>query len=103
MSNDKGTKDPDAVAVDLNIDKDRIMGDVAEKVQWTFTKNEGRYKFAVGENNLYATSDGLRVGTETSNNEFDFSTLGRNGKRYFLPQQIHASRTLFTAQCPGQV
>ena len=72
MSNDKGTKDPDAVAVDLNIDKDRITGDVAEKVQWTFTNNGG-YKFAVGENNLYATSDGLRVGTETSNNEFDFS------------------------------
>lgn len=73
MSNDKGTKDPDAVAVDLNIDKDRITGDVAEKLQWTFTNNGGKYKFAVGENNLYATSDGLRVGTETSNNEFDFS------------------------------
>lgn len=73
MSNDKGTKDPDAVAVDLNIDKDRITGDVAEKLQWTFTNNGGKYKFAVGENNIYATSDGLRVGTETSNNEFDFS------------------------------
>ena len=73
MSNDKGTKDPDAVAVDLNIDKDRITGDVAEKLQWTFTNNGGKYKFAVGENNLYATSDALKVGAETSNNGFDFS------------------------------
>ncbi len=77
MSNDKGAKDPDAVAVDLNDDKDRITGDVAEKVKWAFTSNEG-YKFAFGENNLYATSDGLRVGTETSNNEFYF-TNNENG------------------------
>ena len=62
MSNDKGTKDPDAVAVDLNDDKDRILGDVAEKVKWAFTSNEG-YKFAVGENNLYAVSDGLSHAT----------------------------------------
>lgn len=73
MSNDKGTKDPDAVSVDLNIDKDRILGDVDEKLQWTFTNNGGKYKFAVGENNLYANSEALKVGTETTNNEFDFS------------------------------
>ena len=78
MSNDKGTKDPDAVAVDLNDDKDRILGDVAEKVKWAFTSNGG-YKFAFGENNLYATSDGLRVGTETTNNEFGFSYNDVNG------------------------
>ena len=58
--------------MNLNDDKDRITGDVAEKVKWAFTSNGG-YKFAVGENNLYATSDGLRVGTETTNNEFYFS------------------------------
>ena len=73
MSNDKKDKDPDAVAVTLNDDKDRICSDVEEKVQWSFTKNGGNYKFAVGENNLYANSEGLKVGTETTNNEFDFS------------------------------
>lgn len=79
MSNDKADKDPDAVAVDLNDDKDRITGDVAEKVKWAFTTSNEGYKFAVGENNLYATSDGLRVGTETSNNEFGFSYNDVNG------------------------
>ena len=73
MSNDKGDKNPDAVVVNLNDDKDRILGDVDEKVQWTFTKNGGYYKFAVDDKNLYADSEGLKVGTETTNNEFSFS------------------------------
>lgn len=73
MSNDKADKDPDAVAMNLNDSKDRILGDVAEKVQWTFTNVEGGYHFAVGEKNLYADSEGLKVGTETTNNGFSFS------------------------------
>ena len=73
MSNDKKDKEPDAVAVNLNDSKDRILGDVAEKVQWTFTNVEGDYHFAVGEKNLYADSEGLKVGSETTNNGFSFS------------------------------
>ena len=75
MSNDKSDKDPDAVAVNLNDSKDRILGDVAEKVQWTFTNVGGDYHFAVGEKNLYADTEGLKVGTEpeTTNNGFSFS------------------------------
>lgn len=73
MSNDKKDKEPDAVAVNLNDSKDRILGDVAEKVQWTFTNVGGYYHFAVGEKNLYADSEGLKVGSETTNNGFSFS------------------------------
>ena len=73
MSNDKKDKEPDAVAVNLNDSKDRILGDVAEKVQWTFTNVGGDYHFAVGEKNLYADSEGLKVGSETTNNGFSFS------------------------------
>ena len=81
LSNDKADKDPDAVAVELNVDNDRILGDVAEKVQWTFTNNGGMYKFAAGENNLYADTDskGLKVGTATTSNEFAFSYNDVNG------------------------
>ena len=81
ISNDKADKDPDAVAVELNVDNDRILGDVAEKVQWTFTNNGGMYKFAAGENNLYADTDskGLKVGTATTSNEFAFSYNDVNG------------------------
>ncbi len=76
MSNDKKDKEPDAVAVNLNDSKDRILGDVAEKVQWTFTNVGGDYHFAVGEKNLYADSEGLKVGSETTNNGFSFSNNG---------------------------
>ena len=67
MSNDKKDKEPDAVAVNLNDSKDRILGDVAEKVQWTFTNVGGDYHFAVGEKNLYADSEGLKVGINIDN------------------------------------
>ena len=76
MSNDKKDKEPDAVAVNLNDSKDRILGDVAEKVQWTFTNVGGDYHFAVGEKNLYADNEGLKVGSETTNNGFSFSNNG---------------------------
>ena len=70
MSNDKGDKDPDAVAVDLNDDKDRVLGDVADKLQWTYNGAQDGYKFTTGENNLYADSKGLKVGTNDENNLF---------------------------------
>ena len=68
MSNDKDDKDPDAVAVTLNDDKDRILGDVAEKVQWTFKvpSNGPNFQFMTtdGKNYLYA-DNGLKVGNES--------------------------------------
>ena len=68
MSNDKADKDPDAVAVTLNDDKDRILGDVAEKVQWTFKvpSNGPNFQFMAtdGKNYLYA-DNGLKVGNES--------------------------------------
>ena len=68
MSNDKADKDPDAVAVTLNDDKDRILGDVAEKVQWTFKvpSNGPNFQFMTtdGKNYLYA-DNGLKVGNES--------------------------------------
>ncbi len=80
MSNDKKDKDPDAVAVTLNDDQDRIIDEVPEKVQWTFTKSGDKYQFAVGDKNLYADSEGLKVGSgATTNNEFDFSTTYKMG------------------------
>ena len=75
MSNDKEDKDPDAVALELNYDKDRILGDVPENVQWTFKGNPGSLQFANGENNLYANSKGLKVGDETNNCVFDYGSV----------------------------
>ncbi|MBR2235677.1 MAG: hypothetical protein IJ892_11570 [Prevotella sp.] len=71
MSNDKADKDPDAVAVELNYDKDRILGEVPENVQWTYTiSNDGTFQFATGENKLYADSKGLKVGSDGTDNVF---------------------------------
>ncbi|MBO4850103.1 MAG: hypothetical protein J5529_04270 [Prevotella sp.] len=71
MSNDKGDKDPDAVAVDVNDDKDRVLGDVAEKLQWTYNNgNADGYRFTTGDNNLYGDSKGLKVGSNNDNNLF---------------------------------
>ena len=72
MTNDKEDKDPDAVAVELNYDKDRIVGEVPEKVQWTFTGdyNNNQYQFTTGNNKLYADSKGLKVG-DKDNYVFD--------------------------------
>lgn len=75
LSNDKEDEDPDAVAVELNYDKDRILGDVPENVQWTFTGNPGSFQFASGENNLYADSKGLKVGSESNNCMFDLGSV----------------------------
>lgn len=77
MSNDKDDNAPDAVAVELNYDKDRLTGDVPEKVQWTYTaasESDG-FQFAAGENKyLYADSKGLKVGS-SSDNVFDISSI----------------------------
>ena len=72
LSNDKEDKDPDVVAVELNYDKDRIVGEVPEKVQWTFTGdyNNNQYQFTTGNNKLYADSKGLKVG-DKDNYVFD--------------------------------
>lgn len=42
LSNDKADNDPDAVAVTLNDDKDRILGEVPEKVQWIYNRTKER-------------------------------------------------------------
>ena len=80
MSNDKADKDPDAVAMKLNDDKDRILGDVAEKVQWTFKiPSDGNttgpiFQFMTTDGNdyLYADSKGLKVGDD-SDKDRDFT------------------------------
>lgn len=89
MSNDKADKDPDAVAVTLNDDKDRILGDVAEKVQWTFKiPSDGnttgpRFQFMKTDSNdyLYADSKGLKVGNE-SDKDRDFTKTSINDVWY---------------------
>jgi hypothetical protein len=75
MTNDKEDKDPDAVAVELNYDKDRIIGEVPEKVQWTFTGNSESYQFATGNNKLYADSEGLKVGEVSDGDNYVFNTV----------------------------
>ena len=72
MSNDKGDKAPDAVAVTLNYDKDRLLGEVPENVQWSLSWGTHSW-FGLAatdpatdeatDDNLYADSDGLKVGT----------------------------------------
>lgn len=72
MSNDKGDKAPDAVAVTLNYDKDRLLGEVPENVQWSLSWGTHRW-FGLAatdpatdeatDDNLYADSDGLKVDT----------------------------------------
>jgi hypothetical protein len=71
MSNDKDDKDPDAVAVTLNDDKDRIIGEVAEKLQWKVEvdqNNDAYRRFAAGEGKyLYADGEQLKVGEGENN------------------------------------
>lgn len=71
MSNDKDDKDPDAVAVTLNDDKDRIIGEVAEKLQWKVEvdqNNDAYRRFAAGDNKyLYADGEQLKVGNGEHN------------------------------------
>ncbi len=80
MSNDKGDKDPAAVAVTLNDEQDRIiMDEVPENVQWKCNKvtvlNKTFLTFETKDGNLYAdTSDKvLKVGNpEGDNNQKQF-------------------------------
>jgi hypothetical protein len=77
LSNDKADKDPDAVAVTLNDDNDRILGEVPEKVQWisNITKGKGitlKTKDEEGDKYLYADTEnkGLKVGEPTGDNQY---------------------------------
>lgn len=80
MTNDKGdSKKPGTSAVELNADKDRIMGDVNNNIQWTVVTDGNNVQFKVGENNFlqYDTNaeegkEKLSVGTvgEGKNNNF---------------------------------
>ena len=74
LSNDKADKDPDAVAVTLNDDNDRILGEVPEKVQWIYNRTQGKgatFKTKDG-NYLYADTEnkGLKVGEPTGDNQY---------------------------------
>jgi hypothetical protein len=80
MSNDKADKDPDAVAVNLNYDKDRIIGDVDEKLLWTYTATDNGFKFAAADGNLYADGEKLKVGSDETNNVFGTTTI--DGVKY---------------------
>lgn len=68
MTNDKGDKKPGTSAVELNADKDRIMGDVASTIQWTVEKADGNVRFKVGDNYLQYDASSLSVGTGTEKN-----------------------------------
>ena len=95
MSNDKD-KDPDAIAVTVNYDKDRLTGDVPEKVQWTYSPASiGGYIFAAGEDKyLYADSKGLKVGSN-SDNVFNMSSI--NGIDYLSIDLGDAETTTYLA------
>ena len=71
MSNDKDDKDPDAVTVTLNDENDRILGEVAEKLQWKVEvdqNNDTYRRFAAGEGKyLYADGEQLKVGNGEHN------------------------------------
>lgn len=93
MSNDKGDKDPAAVAVTLNDDLDRIiMDEVPENVQWKCNKvtvlNTTVLTFKTEDGqNLYAdTSDkALKVGNaEGDNNQKEF-LLSIANKSLYIP------------------
>lgn len=74
LSNDKADKDPDAVAVTLNDDKDRILGEVPEKVQWIYNRTQGKgATFKTNDDKyLYADTEnkGLKVGEPTGDNQY---------------------------------
>ena len=60
LGNDKEDKDPDAVAVTLNDDKDRIiMDEVPEKVQWIYNGNKDQGAW-------FTTKDGKHLYADTS-------------------------------------
>ncbi|MBR4238202.1 MAG: hypothetical protein IKQ03_02100 [Prevotella sp.] len=63
LGNDKEDKDPDAVAVTLNDDKDRIvMDEVPEKVQWIFDRNKTQGAW-------FTTKDGKHLYADTSKDD----------------------------------
>ncbi len=63
LGNDKEDKDPDAVAVTLNDEKDRIvMDEVPEKVQWTFNRNKNQGAW-------FTTKDGKHLYADTSKDD----------------------------------
>ena len=76
LANDKADNDPDAVAVTLNDDKDRIaMEEVPEKLQWIFNRNRdlGAWLTTNEGKHLYADTDKdgnpvLRVGEVNGDN-----------------------------------
>ena len=75
MSNDKGDKDPAAVAVTLNDDQDRIiMDEVPDNVQWKCNKvtvlNTTYLTFETKDGNLYADKSDkvLKVGNPEGDN-----------------------------------
>ena len=74
LSNDKADNDPDAVAVTLNDDKDRILGEVPEKVQWIYNRTQGKgATFKTNDDKyLYADTEnkGLKVGEPTGDNQY---------------------------------
>ena len=80
MSNDKADKDPDAVAVTLNDDKDRILDEVAAKLKWKVERdaqeaaNSNKRRFATGDNKyLYADGEQLKVGDGVNNLFYPFT------------------------------
>ena len=98
MTNDNGTKDPGSVEVELNYDKDRILGEVPENVQWKFVNLRDGFNFYTTtssddntetNNYLYADKKGLKVGDVPENTDDEsplFHDLVVDGVHYLLVQ-----------------
>ncbi len=88
MSNNNGSSAPSATSVTLKSDKSEITSEVGTNLQWVVTASDGSYKFNVAgtSNYLYCnnTNNGVKVGTNTTNNTFQWKKADANSQEYFL-------------------
>lgn len=97
MTNDKGSdKKPGTVAVELNADKDRIIGseennELSEKILWIAEKDAEKFKFRVVYDGKWLQYDDSKLSVgEEKNNEFlgiennCLKTVQMGGKTYYV-------------------
>ena len=88
LSNDKGDKAPDAVAVTLNDDKDRIiMDEVPGKVQWTYTNVAWRGVY-------FTTKEGQKLYVDVDKKELK---VGDTEENYFFTSESTPDSYLYTS------
>ena len=92
MSNDKGDKDPAAVAVTLNDDKDRIiMDEVPENVQWKCNKGSVLSMKVL----TFKTEDGQYLYAETSDKVLKVGNVEDSSKKVFILSILDESLSTF--------